>query len=329
MVRMNNVVLFSWTIILVVVSSFFMWYLEPDTFTSPFVGLWWTMTTLTTVGYGDVSPSTVMGRIYAMVLFIIGIGLIGVVIGKIIDALTIFSKRREEGRMNYSGQHHIILIGWNRKTEFALKEIFSSEYLGDVVIIDQLPKSPFDGDKVYYIQGDPADDQTLLKANLTQAKSVILFADHHIEEPSLIDGKTLLIATSIERIAPHVHTTVEIMLENHIKNFQHVQVNHFLVSGEMISRLAVRSAFSEEHGSIIAQLVSRHGDDLFEITRRPHWITYRDAFLELLDEGATLVADGNDLGINRKLDDAIPPHAKLLIISNKETLSTILHRGKE
>lgn len=39
--------------------------------------LWWSFVTATTVGYGDLSPSTGMGRIIASILMIVGIGLIG------------------------------------------------------------------------------------------------------------------------------------------------------------------------------------------------------------------------------------------------------------
>lgn len=323
-IRMNNVMLFSWTLALIGISSFLMWLIEPETFTSPFVGLWWTMTTLTTVGYGDVSPSTVFGRIYAMLLFIAGIGLIGVVIGKLVDALTVFSRKRVEGRLDFPGHDHLIFIGWGRNTAFALKELESSDYTGSIVIIDQLPMTPYDQDNVHYIQGDPTDEQTLLRANVKKARSVVLFADHRIEDPALMDGKSLLIATSIERIAPQVHSTVEIMQERNIQNFKHVQVNHFLVSGEFISRLAVRSALLEDHGAIVSQLISRdHGDDLFEFPRRPHWKTYRDAFEELLNAGATLVADNGDLGINRKLDMSIPEDARLQVICNKETFANL------
>ncbi len=40
-------------------------------------GIWWAFVTATTVGYGDLSPSTVYGRIIASVLMLVGIGLIG------------------------------------------------------------------------------------------------------------------------------------------------------------------------------------------------------------------------------------------------------------
>lgn len=42
-------------------------------------GIWWAFVTATTVGYGDISPNTLYGRIIAMVLMLVGIGLIGTV----------------------------------------------------------------------------------------------------------------------------------------------------------------------------------------------------------------------------------------------------------
>ncbi len=42
-------------------------------------GLWWAFVTATTVGYGDISPTTLYGRIIATVLMLLGIGLIGTV----------------------------------------------------------------------------------------------------------------------------------------------------------------------------------------------------------------------------------------------------------
>lgn len=40
-------------------------------------GIWWAFVTATTVGYGDISPSTSLGRFIAMALMLVGIGLIG------------------------------------------------------------------------------------------------------------------------------------------------------------------------------------------------------------------------------------------------------------
>lgn len=46
-------------------------------------GVWWSVTTMTTVGYGDVSPGTDLGRIVAMFVMLVGIGFLTLVIGAV------------------------------------------------------------------------------------------------------------------------------------------------------------------------------------------------------------------------------------------------------
>ena len=44
---------------------------------------WWSFVTATTVGYGDMTPQTVIGRIIAMILMLVGIGFVGMLTGTI------------------------------------------------------------------------------------------------------------------------------------------------------------------------------------------------------------------------------------------------------
>ena len=48
---------------------------------TPFDALWWAVSTMTTVGYGDTVPVTVEGKIVAMILMVTGVGLFGVLTG--------------------------------------------------------------------------------------------------------------------------------------------------------------------------------------------------------------------------------------------------------
>lgn len=60
---------------------------QPDKFQSVFHSLWWAVATLTTVGYGDVYPITVGGRIFTFLMLLIGLGIVSVPAGIVSSAL--------------------------------------------------------------------------------------------------------------------------------------------------------------------------------------------------------------------------------------------------
>jgi voltage-gated potassium channel len=61
---------------IVVAGSMVFWAVEPSV-TGYGEALWWAIVTVTTVGYGDVAPRTVAGRVVAALLMLVGIGVIG------------------------------------------------------------------------------------------------------------------------------------------------------------------------------------------------------------------------------------------------------------
>lgn len=300
--------------------------LEPATFQNWFNALYWVMTTMATVGYGDFFAKTVVGKLFTMFLYIFGIGLLSLAIGKIIDAVAEIGRQREAGKLNFRGQNHIIIINWSRKAQYAAEEILSFSPEVSIVVLDESDKHPMsDRDHVHFVSGDPSSDEVLDRAKLREARAAIIFADTRIDDPALADGKSLLIASSIERIAPHIHTTVEIVQEQHVQNFRHVQVNEFVLSHDAISRLAVRSALQKGNADIYRQLLSRgYGDDIYEIPVSSDWKTYGDAFRELLSLGATLLSDRGDLGINRRLGDPIPADARLYVVTDESTYRSLV-----
>lgn len=54
---------------------------QPDVFSNAFSGLWWAISTFTTVGYGDIYPLTVAGKIFSAIIALLGIGLVAVPTG--------------------------------------------------------------------------------------------------------------------------------------------------------------------------------------------------------------------------------------------------------
>ena len=80
------------TFILLYLSSVGIYYFEhdaqPDTFQSVFHSMWWAVATLTTVGYGDVYPVTLGGKVFTFVVLMCGLGVVAVPAGLVAAALT-------------------------------------------------------------------------------------------------------------------------------------------------------------------------------------------------------------------------------------------------
>jgi len=80
------------TIMLIYFAAVGIYYFEneaqPEHFSSIFSSLWWSIVTLTTVGYGDVYPVTVGGRIFTFFMLLIGLGIVAIPTGIISSSLT-------------------------------------------------------------------------------------------------------------------------------------------------------------------------------------------------------------------------------------------------
>lgn len=60
---------------------------QPEKFKSVFHSLWWAVATLTTVGYGDIYPVTVGGKLFTFVILLAGLGIVAVPAGLVSAAL--------------------------------------------------------------------------------------------------------------------------------------------------------------------------------------------------------------------------------------------------
>lgn len=80
------------TLILIYFAAVGIYYFEnkaqPEHFSSIFDSLWWAIITLTTVGYGDVYPITVGGKVFTFFILMIGLGIVAIPTGIISSALT-------------------------------------------------------------------------------------------------------------------------------------------------------------------------------------------------------------------------------------------------
>lgn len=86
-------------IVLVLVAGAIERIVEPDTFTSLGLAYWWAVTTVTTVGYGDVVPEDPAGRVVAAMLMLTGLALIPTLTSVIVSTLLAKHRREEQERL--------------------------------------------------------------------------------------------------------------------------------------------------------------------------------------------------------------------------------------
>jgi voltage-gated potassium channel len=84
------------TTLVVVASGVLMRLLDHDEYPSVWTGLWWAMQTVTTVGYGDVTPQHTSGRIVAVAVMLWGIAFVAIAVAAITSTFVARATRRRD-----------------------------------------------------------------------------------------------------------------------------------------------------------------------------------------------------------------------------------------
>ncbi|MGH3010359.1 MAG: potassium channel family protein [Gaiellaceae bacterium] len=79
---------------------------EPETFTSLGLAYWWAVTTVTTVGYGDIVPESTWGRLVASGLMLVGLGLIPTLTSLIVATLVGKRTAAQQAQLDRQGREH-------------------------------------------------------------------------------------------------------------------------------------------------------------------------------------------------------------------------------
>lgn len=328
--------LFFWAGGLLFLSAFVMRLLEPDTFPTVFDSFWYVMTTVTTVGYGDYSPETTGGRLFAITfLYLLGIGILGMVIGKIVQVFSLYQQYKEEGKLSYHKKGHYIFIGWcEEKSKEAISSVLFDYPEAEIVLIDTLEKCPIVHERLHYIQGNLTEESTLDKANIRHCRRISIFSPSHIQDSTLADGHTLLIAASIEAFSVkhgiELHTIAEMRKESHRASFEKANIDEIVLSTESIARMMAKAAVVEGSNQLFFQLLNdQAGHDLRQIRPENLWATYGEVNEWLEQRGANLISDRGDMSIIQKRNDRIPDSACLLFACDDDHYEQILTEIKK
>ena len=163
---------------------------------SPLDALYQTVTTLATVGFREVEPLDAVGKIYTMVLILVGVGTVLTTFTVVVEALIegslrdVYGRRRMDRKIaGLSG--HIIVCGWGRVGQAIARYCGAAGQ--PLVVIDANPER-VQGIDHPFIVGDATDDAVLRDAGIGRAKSLVAAID--------TDADNLFVALSGRSLRP-------------------------------------------------------------------------------------------------------------------------------
>lgn len=161
---------------------------------SIWTGLYWSVTTATTVGYGDVVPHNGAGRIVAVAVMLTAIPLLGA-------TFALFAAAATATRLNrfLHMEHHlppgryVVLLGMHPTIPLVSQQLKDAGYL--VVVAADVESSALPS-HVHHVPGAPTDEQTVRATRPQDAEAVLLIAPD--------DGEMLVSAVVLRHVAPDV-----------------------------------------------------------------------------------------------------------------------------
>lgn len=301
---------FVLTLVLLLFSWLFSYY-EKISF---FKAFYWAVTTATTVGYGDVVPTNHAGRVIAIILMILGIGILGLFLATVSAMLLDFKIRRVFGMMeSHFFNDHIVIIGYSGFIQSSLKEILDAKE--NVTLIANLDKTPMDSSNLVFIKGSVTDENILAQAHLDKAKLCIISDED--------DSNSLISGVNIRTNYKNTYIIALINKKEIEKALKEIGINEVFSSGSFSSRVLVKTTQFKGASKFFSQLFDeKFKEGLMEkeipqsMNTKEFWDVMR-YFKENSDELAVGIKRENQLIINPVKSFPIAPGDKIVLIGKK------------
>ena len=174
---------------------------------SAFDSLWMTVITLATVGYGEVAPLSTHGRVFTIVLIVLGMGVTAYAFSQLTaiivegDLSSVMRRKKMEKKIRELEQHFII-CGLGHTGRTVLGELESTKR--PLVIVERDPEraAELEASGHMVVQGDALHDETLLAAGIAKARGLFCVLDN--------DPDNLLLALSARELNPKARIVSEL-----------------------------------------------------------------------------------------------------------------------
>lgn len=231
--------------------------------------IWLTMTTMTTVGYGDLSPVTHGGRLTTMIIMYgFGIFLLAQIAGEWIDYRFDRYERKRKGLWTWNMNNHILIIntpGTNgdRYLQILTEQILDSQTLSDhsIQILsgnfpDGLPNNLLEQGVVLH-QGAPESAGVLDQVNVEEAAYVIVLATDTVDHRS--DSVTLDILDRLKQYDLKGYVIAECLQDENRQRLREHGANAVIRPVRAYPELLVRALVAPGSEAILEDLFKNEG----------------------------------------------------------------------
>ncbi len=211
----------------------FQQFTQGKTANAYFLSFYWVITTLTTVGYGDIAPVTMQGRLVGILVMILGISFVSLFISQITSRVVAANLGSMFGVAAAKKRIDLIICGWNPTAEATLNELKGGNM--EIVLIDKENINEIaKANNALFLMGDPTKPEVLEKANVKHAKNLVLALDE--------DSDVLLATHVIRELNPYINLIVKINNHEHVELAKRAGADHVVspssIGGRLLSIVA-------------------------------------------------------------------------------------------
>ncbi len=243
-----------------------------DRYQSIFDSIWWTIVTISTVGYGDISPTTTTGKILAIFIIFLGVAMMGTITGRIATSLMERQMKEEKGLLSYEGlKGHFIICGWKREMHLVIQRILDNDnllYPSEIILLNQASSEEINQIRsdpllkgLKYVHGDFIEETDLVRAGIRNAKRVLILADYHSEgDIQQIDSRTVMAVMTVKNLNKKAFVCAELLDTKYAKYLKLSHCDEILLSREFSRRMLASASLSDGTSHVIMALLSKSCD---------------------------------------------------------------------
>ncbi|PJN90364.1 potassium channel family protein [Bacillus sp. mrc49] len=292
---------------------------EPKNFPTLLDGIWWAIVTMSTVGYGDYTPVTNLGKIIGIILILSGVGLITSYFAQIAKMSISTEQLFLTGRKDFTGGGHFIIVGWNGRSKRIIQNIHERKHHQSIVLIDDtLQKHPLPRTNIHFVHGKATLDSVLKKANINQAIRVLITADLKQDELQT-DMFSILTLLAVKGLNPEVYCLVEILTHEQKENALRAGADGIVETNKFASEY-MQDCLSKGIVGEAKEQVEGDGLQIKQLPIQADWAekTFKQLSTELLEQNILIIGilSGGETFIKPPADEIVHRNDVLLIIDD-------------